>query len=360
MVSSPASLLVVLTTVYSPLYSMAWISNTHSTLQHRPTSRLLSLSTAATATTAPSKTSLIDFSKYEGLGNDFILIDDRDKSEPSLSPEQASKLCDRHFGIGADGVIFALQSTAPQEFDFRMRIYNADATEPEMCGNGIRCLAQFVKAKDEQTAATAAAQVDNSPKTYRIETLAGPIVPVVQDEGHITVDMGEPILDAKLVPTTLTPNFDKNSVVGQTLVDVNGKTWNHVNAVSMGNPHFIIFVNDLENDVVLHVDGPALEGDVARFPARTNVEFVQVLSPSHLKMKVWERGAGPTLACGTGACALAVAAMRAQLIPRTTREAPVKVTLPGGDLFIEWREDDNKVYMTGPATFCFAGQARLK
>jgi diaminopimelate epimerase len=292
------------------------------------------------------------------LGNDFILIDDRDKTEPSLSPQQASSLCDRHFGIGADGVIFALQSTAPSDYDFRMRIYNADATEPEMCGNGIRCLAQFVKSKDDEHQQQA--NSNNTPTVYRIETLAGPIVPVVHDENHITVDMGEPILDATLVPTTIPPNFDGNSVVGQTLIDINGKEWKHVSAVSMGNPHCIIFVDHLEDDVVLHVDGPALEGDVARFPARTNVEFVQVVSPNHLTMKVWERGAGPTLACGTGACALAVAAMRAKKIPRTTRDAPVRVTLPGGDLFIEWREDDNRVYMTGPATFCFRGQAKLK
>merc|ERR1712176_1352825 len=133
--------------------------------------------------------------------------------------------------------------------------------------------------------------------------------------------------------------------------ECNGKTWK-VSAVSMGNPHAIIFVNDLEKDIDFESDGPALECDPA-FPAKINVEFVQVLAPDHLKMKVWERGAGPTLACGTGTCALVVAAIRAGKIPRSDK---IRVTLPGGDLFIEWRESDNKVYMTGPATYAFEGK----
>merc|ERR1712087_780802 len=128
--------------------------------------------------------------------------------------------------------------------------------------------------------------------------------------------------------------------------------------VSMGNPHAIIFVDDLEKDIDFESDGPALESDVSAFPSKTNVEFVQVMSPNHLKMKVWERGAGPTLACGTGTCALVVAAIRAGKIPRAGPEG-TRVTLPGGDLFIEWRESDNKVYMKGPATFSFDGMAAL-
>lgn len=173
-------------------------------------------------------------------------------------------------------------------------------------------------------------------------------------DGTITVDMGEPELVASKVPTTLEPNADGDSVVEQTL-ECNGKTWK-VSAVSMGNPHAIIFVDDLEKSIDFEKDGPALECDPA-FPARINVEFVQVMAPDHLKMKVWERGAGPTLACGTGACALTVAAIRAGKIPRGGK---TRVTLPGGDLFIEWRESDNKIYMTGPATFSFEGKAALK
>ena len=191
-------------------------------------------------------------------------------------------------------------------------------------------------------------------ESYRVNTLAGPIVPVMNKDGTITVDMGEPILEAAKVPTALEANFDGDSVVEQTL-ECNGKTWK-VNAVSMGNPHAIIFVDDLEKDIDFASDGPALEKDAA-FPAKTNVEFVQVLSDTHLKMKVWERGAGPTLACGTGTCALVVAAIRAGKIPRGNN---VRVTLPGGDLFIEWRESNNRVYMSGPATFSFSGKAAKK
>lgn len=192
-------------------------------------------------------------------------------------------------------------------------------------------------------------------KTYNVNTLAGLIIPEMNDDGTITVDMGEPELRAKEVPTTMEPNFDGDSAVEQTL-ECNGKTWK-VSAVSMGNPHAIIFLDDLENDIDFESDGPALESDPA-FPARTNVEFVQVLSDDHLKMKVWERGAGPTLACGTGTCALVVAAIRAGKIANAEGKK-VRVTLPGGDLFIEWRESDNKIFMTGPATFVFDGSATV-
>jgi diaminopimelate epimerase len=290
----------------------------------------------ATTTTTPSL-STVAFRKYHGLGNDFILIDDRDRSEPSLSPEQSAGLCDRNFGVGGDGVIFALQSHSQ---DFQMRIYNSDGSEPEMCGNGIRCMAQFLR------------DLGETADRYSIETRAGLIVPVMKDDGTITVDMGEPVLKASLVPTTLEPNFEGESVVKQSY-ECNGKQWK-ISCVSMGNPHAIIFVDDVEA-VDLSGDGPALE-KAPVFPAKTNVEFVQVVSPNHLKMKVWERGAGPTLACGTGACALTVAAIRAGKIPANS--GPVRVTLPGGDLFIEWQASgDNKVYMTGPASFAFEGVA---
>lgn len=275
-----------------------------------------------------------------------------------------------------------------------MRIYNNDGSEPEMCGNGIRCLAQFLKDLGEDGESYCAQRVVAiqfyefshlhsltltdilflQPKiisyqllsfhilkiaeSYRINTLAGPIIPVMNADNTITVDMGEPILDGPTVPTTLPPNSEHNSVVEQTH-KCNGKEWK-ISMVSMGNPHAIIFVNDLEKDIDFESDGPALESDIMAFPAKTNVEFVQVISPTHLKMKVWERGAGPTLACGTGTCALVVAAIRAGKIPRPTKGESVKVTLPGGDLFIEWREENNKVYMTGPGTKSFNGVALLK
>lgn len=271
-----------------------------------------------------------------------------------------------------------------------MRIYNSDGSEPEMCGNGIRCFAQFLRDLGEdgewylniksicrvqqfiylilissyhnlihmQQPNNNFDNNNKSAESYRINTLAGPIIPVINSDGTITVDMGEPILDGPTVPTTLTPNSEHNSVLEQTHT-CNGKEWK-ISMVSMGNPHAIIFVDDLENDIDFDVDGPALESDTSAFPAKTNVEFVQVLSPTHLKMKVWERGAGPTLACGTGTCALVVAAIRAGKIPRTKLGERVCVTLPGGDLYIEWREENNKVYMSGPATLSFQGTASLK
>merc|ERR1719296_358740 len=288
---------------------------------------------------------LIDFAKYEGLGNDFVLIDDRDKASPSLTPDQSARLCDRNYCVGGDGVIFALKAPEGSDYDFKMRIYNSDGSEPEMCGNGIRCFAQFLKDLGEDA------------ESYRIDTLAGPIIPVMNADSTITVDMGEPILDGPSVPCTLEPNSEHNSVLEQTHT-CNGKEWK-ISAVGMGNPHAIIFVDDLENDIDFEKDGPALESDTSAFPAKINVEFVQVMSPTHLKMKVWERGAGPTLACGTGTCALVVAAIRAGKIPRPGKEG-VRVTLPGGDLFIEWREEDNRVYMKGPATLSFQGKALLK
>eukprot|EP00587_Corethron_hystrix_P008304 CAMPEP_0113314698 /NCGR_PEP_ID=MMETSP0010_2-20120614/10650_1 /TAXON_ID=216773 ORGANISM="Corethron hystrix, Strain 308" /NCGR_SAMPLE_ID=MMETSP0010_2 /ASSEMBLY_ACC=CAM_ASM_000155 /LENGTH=330 /DNA_ID=CAMNT_0000171027 /DNA_START=69 /DNA_END=1061 /DNA_ORIENTATION=- /assembly_acc=CAM_ASM_000155 len=289
----------------------------------------------------------IDFAKYEGLGNDFILIDDRSNSDPSLTPEESVRLCDRNFGVGGDGVIFALRpSSADSDFDVRMRIYNSDGSEPEMCGNGIRCYAQFLKDLGEEAG------------TFRVETLAGPIVPVMNDDGTITVDMGEPVLAGPDVPCSIAPNADLESVVEAPHSDRNGKEWK-ISAVSMGNPHCIVFVDDLETDVDFPVDGPALESDPA-FPAKVNVEFVQVVSETHLRMKVWERGAGPTLACGTGACALTVAAIRAGKIPRSAPGTGIRVDLPGGPLFIEWRESNNKCYMSGPGTLSFKGTAVLK
>lgn len=326
--------------------SFASSSSLQATVETTGTAAAPAIPSSAAATSTPG---LITFSKYEGLGNDFILIDDRDRTTPSLTPEQSQRLCDRNFGIGGDGVIFALQPPEAgagddEPYDFSMRIYNSDGSEPEMCGNGIRCFAQFLK------------DLGADAESYRVNTLAGPIIPVMNADGTITVDMGGPILAAADVPTTLEANADGDSVMEQ-ILECNDKTWK-VSAVSMGNPHCIIFVDDLEQDIDFESDGPALESCTAAFPAKTNVEFVQVLSETHLKMKVWERGAGPTLACGTGTCALVVAAIRAGKIPAGNK---VRVTLPGGDLFIEWNRDtDNKVFMTGPATFSFQGHAALK
>ncbi|MEM1170725.1 MAG: diaminopimelate epimerase [Cyanobacteria bacterium P01_H01_bin.35] len=273
----------------------------------------------------------ISLTKYHGLGNDFILIDNRHKSQPILTPEQAIKLCDRNFGIGADGVIFALPGE--EQADYTMRIFNSDGSEPEMCGNGIRCLAKFI------------AELENNNKTkYNIYTGAGLIVPELQVDGQVTVDMGQPRLLASEIPTTLSHPNEK--VVAQSL-EVAGKSWS-VTCVSMGNPHCITFVEDV-SIIDLAKIGPEFEHHPV-FPERTNTEFIQVISPKYVKMRVWERGAGATLACGTGACASVVAGVLTQ-----NNERLVTVELPGGCLEIEWSTTDQKIYMTGPAEKVFTG-----
>ena len=284
----------------------------------------------------------IEFTKYHGLGNDFILIDNRADREPLITSDQAIQLCDRHFGIGADGVIFALPGQ--DGTDYTMRIFNSDGSEPEMCGNGIRCLAQFLselEGTDAKTGRTSAA-----PKgQYRIHTLAGVITPKLEAEDRVKVDMGMPQLSAAEIPTTLAPAEEK---VIDIPIEVAGQTWK-VTCVSMGNPHCITFVEDAAA-VPLESIGPQFEHHSA-FPQRTNTEFIEVIRPDYLKMRVWERGAGVTLACGTGACATVVAGV---LTGRSDRKATVE--LPGGCLEIEWSEQDQRVYMTGPAERVFTGR----
>lgn len=285
----------------------------------------------------------LHFVKYHGLGNDFILVDNRDCVEPKVTPEQAIKLCDRNFGIGADGVIFVLPGF--NDTDYTMRIFNSDGSEPEMCGNGVRCFAKFI------------AELENihGKQSFTVHTGAGLIVPEIQEDGKVRVDMGEPILKASDVPTKLPAN--NNQSVVKSRLDVDGVSWN-VTCVSMGNPHCVTFSNDgspnLQVDELNLADiGPRFENHVM-FPARINTEFVQVYSRSHVKMRVWERGAGATLACGTGSCAVVVAAV---LEGRTERSCTVD--LPGGPLEIEWREEDNHVYLTGPAEVVFYGSVPL-
>ncbi|WOD38330.1 diaminopimelate epimerase [Nodosilinea sp. E11] len=279
----------------------------------------------------------MEFSKYHGLGNDFILVDNRHQSEPVLSPEQAAAWCDRHFGIGADGVIFALPGQGGT--DYTMRIYNSDGSEPEMCGNGIRCLAKFL-----ETLETADGSTPQAPHTYRIHTLAGLISPTLQPDGQVTVDMGPPHLLAKDIPTTLAAAEEKVVGVPLTVAD---QTWS-VTCVSMGNPHCITFVDEVAT-ISLEAIGPQFEHHEA-FPQRINTEFIQVVRPDYLKMRVWERGAGITLACGTGACASLVAGVLSGVCDRAAT-----VELPGGPLHIEWSAADNRVYMTGPAELVFQG-----
>ncbi|KAE9447850.1 hypothetical protein C3L33_20260, partial [Rhododendron williamsianum] len=270
----------------------------------------LRISASSISMEAPSKSSFLDrkesgflhFVKYHGLGNDFILVDNRNSTEPRITPEQAVKLCDRNFGIGADGVIFAMPGI--NGTDYTMRIFNSDGSEPEdahtdfmMCGNGVRCFARFI------------AELDNlhGRQSFTINTGAGLIIPEIQDDKKVRVDMGEPTLKASNVPTKLPANEGQSVIKSELTVD--GVTWN-VTCVSMGNPHCVTFgpKGSEVDELNLPQIGPKFEHH-EMFPARTNTEFVQVFSRSHLKMRVWERGAGATLACGTGACAVVVAAV---------------------------------------------------
>lgn len=283
------------------------------------------------------KSMQIEFRKYQGLGNDFILIDNRAQNTPCLTPTQSIQACDRHFGIGADGAIFLLPGEAGA--DYTMRIYNSDGSEPEMCGNGIRCLARFIADLEGQTGAG---------QSYRIHTLAGLITPEVLANGQVRVNMGLPRLLAQEIPTTLAAADQKAINVP---LEVEGKSWT-VTCVSMGNPHCITFVEDVEA-IALEQLGPNFEHHPA-FPQRTNSEFIEVVRPDYLKMRVWERGAGATLACGTGACAVLVAGvLTGNCNPSATIE------LPGGPLQIEWTGLDQSVYMTGPAEPVFTGVLTL-
>jgi len=313
--------------------------------------------------TEVSTSTLIEFVKYQGLGNDFILVNNpHSTTEPFLfSREESKKLCDRNFGIGADGLLFICPGT--HGCDYTMRMYNADGSEPQMCGNAIRCMARYIYTELRHGE-------DPIDTKYRIWTLAGEICPVIQAEGRIQVDMGPATLEARLVPTLIAsnavteaganavvncvfsisvPNASSGAATGASEVTV------RVTAVSMGNPHAVVFVDDLLHMApAFDVLGPLLEAHRA-FPERVNVEFVQVVDSRSLLMKVWERGVGATLACGTGACAAVVAAV---LVGRCPADADITVALPGGDLVVKWDKSANKVYKTGPAEAVFSGMLR--
>lgn len=277
----------------------------------------------------------MNFVKMHGLGNDFVIFEAESWEDADRFQPYAKLVCDRNFGVGADGLVAIGKD---QEMDIFMRIFNPDGSEPEMCGNASRCVARYAYEKG---------WVKSTGLSVR--TLAGPRYPVVELEGDtvksICVDMGEPILERKLIPML---GEGSNAKVG--LDTAHGVQ--EITAVSMGNPHCICFVPDVEQ-VPLAQWGRELEIH-PMFPAKTNVEFVQVVKRDELIMRVWERGAGITLACGTGACATLVAAV---LNGHTDRKALIH--LLGGDLIIEWNEENNHVYMTGPAVEVFQGQIDL-
>lgn len=274
----------------------------------------------------------MNFTKMNGLGNDFVVIAG-EQQLPDHVADLAIRLCNRFFGIGADGLVYILPSEVA---DFRMRIINSDGSEAEQCGNAIRCVAKYVydnglTNKEEITIETLGAGAQK----VQLTVLAGEV-------SSVRVDMGEPILNGLQVPTTI----DAERIIEHP-IEVDGREFRFT-AVSMGNPHCVIYVDD-----AVHFDlstwGPKLEVHPL-FPRKINVEFVTVNSRIHTDMRVWERGAGPTLACGTGACATVVASVLTGATDRTAT-----VSLKGGDLLIEWNESDNHVYMTGPAAVSFRG-----
>jgi diaminopimelate epimerase len=272
------------------------------------------------------------FTKWHGLGNDFVIVDGF-KEKITDYKTAAIQICDRHFGIGADGLVLILPS---ESADFQMRIFNSDGSEAEMCGNATRCVARYVYENG---------LTDKSKIT--LETKAGLIKPELIVNGKnieaVRVDMGMPRLTRKEIPA-VGPSDEQ--IVNAPL-DISGNTY-YITCVSMGNPHCITFVDDAEA-VDLTAVGPLIETNTL-FPKKTNVEFIEVIDRKNIRMRVWERGAGITLACGTGACASVVAAVLNEKIERSAA-----VHLAGGTLFVEWNSSDNHVYITGAATEVFAG-----
>ena len=263
----------------------------------------------------------LEFTKMEGAGNDFVVFDCTDKKF-ELKKEQIQKLADRHFGVGCDQILVVERPSKPG-MDFRYRIFNADGGEVEQCGNGARCFVKFVHAKGLTTK-----------REIRVETLGGTIVPRLEDDGEVSVDMGPPAIEAL-----------KEDLV------LNGLTLN-LSILSMGNPHAVQVVADVEKAPVT-TQGPLLEHH-ARFPNRVNAGYMQVRDRGRIALRVWERGAGETLACGTGACAAVVAG-----ILRGVLDSPVAVETRGGTLTISWAGGDNAVWMKGPAKSVFEGTIEL-
>lgn len=275
----------------------------------------------------------MQFSKWHGQGNDFVIVNGFQEKLNDYR-QAAIAVCDRHFGIGADGLVILLPA-ATADADFKIRIFNSDGSEAEMCGNATRCIARYVyeNGLSEKTSLT-------------LETLAGYIKPeIVFEAGQIKticVDMGVPRLQRNEIPMAGPEDLQAVNIP----LEAAGRTYG-ITCVSMGNPHCVIFVDDI-TAVDLSAIGPVIETH-SIFPRKINVEFVQVLSSDKVRMRVWERGAGITLACGTGASATLVASV---LNGKTDRA--ITVELDGGDLFVEWR-DDNHIYMSGPAIEVFRG-----
>jgi len=273
------------------------------------------------------------FTKMQGAGNDYIYLDCFRNSLPRDPANLSRAMSDRHFGIGSDGLILICPS---EKADARMRMFNADGSEAEMCGNGLRCVAKYLY--DHGLVRKSSLQVETGRGVLKVDLeIAGGAA------RQATINMGEPIFEASRIPTTLNGNPPTNAVLS-----VSDQVY-RVTSVSMGNPHCVLFVESITDALVLGI-GPKIETHLA-FPKRTNAEFVRVNNPEDVTVRVWERGSGETLACGTGACAVAVAGV---LTGRTQRR--VVAHLCGGDLALNWSESDNHVYLTGPAVEVFSGE----
>jgi diaminopimelate epimerase len=271
----------------------------------------------------------LKFTKMHGLGNDFVVFDGIAQAV-ALTRDQLRALADRHVGVGCDQVLVVERSTRP-DADFRYRIYNADGGEVEQCGNGARCFVKFVRDRGLTTR-----------RAIRVETAGGLIEPVLRDDGEVTVDMGVP----RFAPADVPFVSDRADVVQA--IDVAGTTV-EVTALSMGNPHAVQLVADVDAAPVA-AQGPLIERH-PRFPQRVNAGYMQVVDRATIRLRVWERGAGETLACGSGACAAAVTA-----IARGLADSPVRVGMRGGTLSIAWAGPGAAVFMTGPATTVYEGE----
>jgi len=282
----------------------------------------------------------LKFTKMHGAGNDFVVIDAISQSI-AFTPAQWQRLADRRFGVGADQILVVEASTRPG-CDFRYRIYNSDGGEVEQCGNGSRAFVKFVTEKGL-----------SDKRSISVDTLAGVIAPRLEDDGSVTVDMGPPVLEGENVP------FDNSGLEGRpegrdTLwpLQCEGQPTVWISAVSMGNPHAVQVVADVDLAPVA-VSGPLIEHH-PRFPKRVNAGFMQVVDRGHIRLRVFERGAGETLACGTGACAAVVAGIRRGLL-----DSPVEVSARGGQLRIRWDGEGQPVLMSGPAVTVFEGEIDL-
>jgi len=274
----------------------------------------------------------LKFTKMHGAGNDFVVLDGV-RQDIELSPEQLRMLADRHFGVGCDQILI-VEKAVTKEADFRYRIFNADGGEVEQCGNGARCFLRFVH--DQKLTAK---------REITVETRGGLIGPRLEQDGRVTVNMGEPVFDPALVPFEGGNGavIEQLSIAGEIL---------DISALSMGNPHAVLVVDDIESAPVEKL-GPLIEHH-PRFPKRVNAGFMQVMDRHSIRLRVYERGAGETLSCGTGACAAVVAGIRRGLL-----DSPVSVATRGGVLSITWDGNGQPVQMTGPAITVFTGEINL-